>query len=171
MVNSSVRESGGLKLPEINHLGVVVRNRDEAIRRYREALGLPPFRTWDQEFPDTRVRGKPSPCSLRIGFSNLGTVLFEVIEPLAGESIHREFLERNGEGIQHLGFVVADLAGDLAKLAANGLQVLMDSPIAERQSALAYVDGDAASNILWELVQDSPGMQRFYQRLWETTRA
>ncbi len=170
MVDRNAREVGGLTLPEINHLGVVVRNRDAAIRRYTEALGIGPFHTYDRHFPNAQVRGEPLPCSLRIGFGNLGTVLFEVIEPLEGPSIHQEFLDQHGEGIHHLAFVIPDLAGDLTKLEAHGLRVLMRVDLPERQSGLAYIEGEATGGALLELIQDSPGTQEFFNRLWEATR-
>ena len=170
MVDTSAREVGGLKLPAINHIGVVVKNRDLAIQRYTRSLGIGPFHTYDRHFPNAQVRGEPLPCSLRIAFGNLGPVLFEVIEPLEGPSIHQEFLDQHGEGIHHLAFVIPDLAGDLTKLEAHGLRVLMRVDLPERQSGIAYVEGEAAGGALVELIQDSPGTQEFFDRLWEATR-
>lgn len=169
MVNPP-REIGGLKLPAINHIGVVVRDRDEAIRRYTESLGIGPFRAFEADFPDTQIRGAPVPATLRIAFGNLGVVLFEIIEPGEGRSIHRDFLERYGEGIQHLGFVVPDLGADLDKVEANGLRILMQASIQGFNSALAYLDGDGAHGAIIELIQESPEMLAFYQRLWDRTR-
>lgn len=164
-------EVGGLKLPAINHIGVVVRDRDEAIRRYADSLGIGPFRAFEADFPDTLVRGVPAPTpTLRIAFGNLGVILFEIIEPSEGPSIHREFLEKNGEGIQHIGFVVPDLGADLAKLEANGLRILMQASIPGFNSALAYLDGEGAHGAIIELIQESPEMLAFYQRLWDRTR-
>ncbi|HEX2172690.1 MAG TPA: VOC family protein [Dehalococcoidia bacterium] len=169
MVNAP-REVGGLTLPAINHIGVVVHNRDEAIRRYAESLGIGPFRAFDAEFPDLRATEGTPPSRLRIAFGNLGVILFEVIEPGEGPSIHRDFLERHGEGIQHIGFVVPDLAADLAKLEANGLNILLHAAIPGFNSMLVYVEGEAAHGAIVELIQESPEMLAFYQRLWDRTR-
>lgn len=163
-------ELGGLKLPALNHIGVVVRDLEAALRRYDESLGIGPFRSFEAPFPDTQLRGEPAPCTLKIAFGNLGNVLFEVIQPLDGRSLHREFLERNGEGIQHLGFVVPDLRADLAKLRANGLRIVMEASIPQNDSYLAYIESEAAAGVVWELIQDSPGQQAMYQRLWDRTR-
>lgn len=170
MADTSDRTIGGLQLGPINHLGVVVQDRDRAIRRYQEALGIGPFHAYDRNFPNTLVRGQPAPCSLRIGFANLGTILFEVIEPLEGASIHREFLEQHGEGLHHLAFLLPDLAGSLETLQAQGLTVLMEAIVPERQSGLAYVEGEAAGGALFELIQDGPATQEFFERLWAATR-
>jgi methylmalonyl-CoA/ethylmalonyl-CoA epimerase len=171
MPDANTRDIGGIKLPEINHVGLVVRNRDEALRRYQQSLGIGPFEMYDRRITNMTVRGEPAPpCTLRLGFANLGTILFEVIEPVEGPSIvWKEFLDQHGEGLHHLGFVVPDLEGDLMKLQANGLRVLLESPVPGR-GKIAYVEGEAAGGVLWELIQDSPGTQEFYERLWVATR-
>lgn len=170
MAKTSAREIGGVKLPEINHIGVVVRNLDEALRRFSETLGIGPFRSFEASFPDAKLWGKPESSTLKIAFGNLGTVLFEVMEPLAGRSLHGEFLEKHGEGIQHIGFVVPDIQADLATLRANGLRIALEASIEVNQSYIAYVESDEGSAIFWELIQDSPAQQAMYQRLWDRTR-
>lgn len=170
MVDSAPREVNGLQLPPLNHIGVVVHNRDATIRRYQDALGIGKFETYDRHFEEAWLRGEPCPTSLRIGFGQMGPVLFEVIEPLEGPSLHREFLEQHGEGIQHLAFVVPDLDGNLDHLAKNDMQLLFRANVPGRSGSIAYVEGGPASNVLLELIQDSPGTQEFFNRLWEATR-
>ena len=169
MADTNTREIGGLTLPEINHIGVVVRNLDEAMRRFERSLGIGPFHSYEREFADSRVRGEIAPCKLGIAFGNLQTILFELIEPREGQSIHQEFLDQHGEGLQHLGFLVPDLAADLSKLEANGLRVLMEATVPGR-GGIAYIEGEAAAGVLFELIQDGPATREFQQRLWDATR-
>ena len=61
--------------------------------------------------PVITYRGKPGNWRFLIALANLGGGFsLELIQPLSGESIYSEFLEKHGEGgIQHLGIVVDDL--------------------------------------------------------------
>ena len=49
-------------------------------------------------------RGKPSPFMMKVCFAQLGAVIWELIEPVSGDTIFAEFLERHGEGIHHVAF-------------------------------------------------------------------
>ena len=49
-------------------------------------------------------RGQPSPFTMKVCFAQLGTMIWEVIEPVSGSTIFAEFLERHGEGIHHVAY-------------------------------------------------------------------
>ncbi len=70
-------------------------------------LGFGPWavRTWDNtNLTETTFRGKPGQFSMKICLANSRNMMWEVIEPIAGPSIYTEFLDRHGEGVQHLTF-------------------------------------------------------------------
>jgi len=87
---------------------VCVVSRD--IRRTMEGyvkLGIGPWRVYTFS-PDTVInatyRGKPEKYSMRLALTMTGGTMWEIIQPLDGPSIYKEFLEAHGEGIHHVAF-------------------------------------------------------------------
>jgi methylmalonyl-CoA/ethylmalonyl-CoA epimerase len=135
------------------HIGVVVRDMNKTIERLA-ALGIGPF-TPRVIPPDARetYRGKPFVPGQRvtIQITRIGNVELELIQPISGESPHQEFLDRKGEGIQHLGFIVDDLEEDVKRLTGEGSEILLTSEI-KGARRVAYLDLGVAGLIV-ELVQ------------------
>jgi len=76
-------------------------------------LGFGPWtiRTFDgSNLTDRTYRGKPGEFSMKICLADSRNMNWEVIEPLEGPSIYTEFLERHGEGVQHLAFNCGGMA-------------------------------------------------------------
>ncbi len=135
------------------HIGVVVRDMDQAVARLT-ALGIGPFkpRVLPPENRET-FRGKPFvPAEhVTIRITQIGNVELELIQPTEGESPHREFLDKKGEGIQHLGFIVNDLQSDVERLTGAGSSVMLTSEF-PGGGGVAYLDLDVADLVV-ELVQ------------------
>ncbi len=139
-------------------IGVVVRDLDEAVQHY-EALGVGPFESTQGAAPivDRQVHGKPAPdVKNRIGLTRMGAVEMELVQPISGKSVQREFLERHGEGINHLGFLVDDIEAETAKLLAKGFQVISSGRTAAG-GAFVYLDTDRVGGIVFELIQPPSG--------------
>ena len=138
----------------ISQIGVVVRGLDEAMR-HCEALGVGPFESTQGAAPilNRHVYGKPaSDVKNRIGIAKLGPVEIELVQPFTGKSVQREFLEKHGEGINHLGFLVDDIEAETAKLLAKGFQVI-SSGKTMAGGAFVYLDTDKVGGIMFELIQ------------------
>jgi methylmalonyl-CoA/ethylmalonyl-CoA epimerase len=95
-------------LPPPFQLGVIVRNMERAVDYYSSVFGIGPFTVYDFEPEKHWFNGTPSHLRLRMGKASWGGLELELLEPLEGKSLHREFLDANGEGVQHLGFLVSD---------------------------------------------------------------
>ena len=135
-------------------IGVIVRDLDEAVRHY-EALGIGPFESTQGAAPivDRQVYGKPAPdVKNRIGITRMGTVEMELVQPISGKSVQREFLEKHGEGINHLGFRVGDIEAETARLVAKGFRVI-SSGRTTAGGAFVYLDTDKVGGIVFELIQ------------------
>lgn len=63
----------------------------------------------------------------------------------------KEFLEKQGEGINHIGFFVDDLAAEIAKLVGKGCRVV-SSGRTTGGGAFAYFDTDGVGGIIFELM-------------------
>ena len=81
----------------------------------------------------------------------MGDLTFEVIESLEGETPVKEFLDKKGEGIQHIGFFVDDLDREIAKMTEKGFKVTQsaDTPTVR----WAYFDTDKVGGVSIELMQ------------------
>ena len=73
-----------------------------------------------------------------------------------------EFLEKHGEGVNHLGFLVDDLDAETAKLVGKGFRVISSGKTLSG-GAFAYLDTDKVGGIVFELIQQSssPAPGRF----------
>jgi methylmalonyl-CoA/ethylmalonyl-CoA epimerase len=148
---------GKATFTRLAHIGLVVRDMDKAIARLT-ALGIGPFtpRILPPDAQET-YRGKPFVPSQRvkIQITHVGNIELELIQPINGDSPHQEFLDKKGEGIQHLGFMVDNLQDDVKRLTDQGSEVLLTSQF-KGGGGVTYLDLDVAGLIV-ELVQ--PGIR------------
>ncbi len=70
---------------------------------------------------------------------SIGSTTYELIEPVHGQAVFKESLDRRGEGIINLAFSVADLDGEVRKLQAKGVAVILRGK-PRLGSAFAYLD-------------------------------
>jgi catechol 2,3-dioxygenase-like lactoylglutathione lyase family enzyme len=136
---------------EIRQVGVVVRDMDKAVKRL-SSLGMGPFESWPLP-PDREewYRGQPHKAKVKISMARVGDVQLELIEPLEKKSVHKEFLDSKGEGIQHVMFAVKDLDKELARLTKEGAIELLHAKM-PGDTELAYLDLNVGGIII-ELVQ------------------
>jgi methylmalonyl-CoA/ethylmalonyl-CoA epimerase len=134
-------------------IGVVVKDMDQAIERLAE-LGIGPFKL---NMPPAEAkemfRGKmfiPNEGVL-IKSARIGNVELELIQPVKGDSPHKEFLDAKGEGIHHVAFHVDDLDSEVDKLTEKGAEVLIRSD-KKLKVGIAYLDLHA-SGLIVELVK------------------
>jgi methylmalonyl-CoA epimerase len=130
-------------LQKIDHLGLVVGDLEAAIARWRDVLGLEVTHREVVEDQGVEVAKLP-----------VGTSAVELIRPIAEGTGVAKFLEKRGEGIHHVCFVVADLEGALARLAEAGVRLIDAKP---RRGAggdlVAFVHPSATNGLLVELKQ------------------
>ena len=148
------------KLPELFHIGWVVRDCVAAQRELGARLGAGPFVSAGDEarFDKTLVHGKPTPFSLRVAFGALGGVLLELLEPLDDQSPHAEFLAARGEGLHHMAYLVPDFDEQLAavRAARPKAELLIDGTGPGNPVRWVYVDGGAARGTVIELLERTP---------------
>jgi 4-hydroxyphenylpyruvate dioxygenase-like putative hemolysin len=140
----------------VHQIGVIVRDMDQAVAFY-ECLGMGPFDSPKGAAPifDRQMYDKPAPdVKNRISTTQMGAVQLELVQPISGKSLQREFLEKHGEGVNHLAFLVDDLDGEVAKLVQKGFRVISSGRTA--QSAFAYLDTNKVGGVVFELIQQSP---------------
>ncbi len=142
----------------VYQVGVVVRDMDQAVRYY-EALGIGPFESPKGTAPilERQVYGKPDPDGKnRIRKTQMGSVELELVQPISGKSVQGEFLEKHGEGVNHLGFLVDQLDLEVARLLEKGFRVISRGELAEGQ-AVADPGREKVGGVVGEWVEPPGG--------------
>jgi methylmalonyl-CoA epimerase len=128
---------------KIDHIAIAVQNLDEAIKVYKEALGLE--LAGEEEVPEQGVR---------VAFLPIGDTRLELLEPLSSESPVAKFLEKRGEGIHHICLEVEDLEKTLAELASKGVKLIDEKPrLGAHGRKMAFVHPKSLHGVLLELYQ------------------
>ena len=112
------------------------------------------------------VRGKDVSYSMKLALAWVEDTMWEVIEPVDGPSIYKEFLEEHGEGLHH---VLVDHQGldfdaALAEFSKRGCPPLMEGKFGEVR--YAYVDSEGPLRTVLEIVHRPPGFKRPEPDYW-----
>jgi len=148
MVEKRVLEGSETHIAQV---GVVVRDLDKTME-YLTSLGLGPFAVRTITHPSATVHGKKVFYEVRIALAQQGPVQLELIEYQKGQTIHKEFLDQNGEGIHHILFKVGNLEATLGKFAEKGIKPLQEDRFIGG-GGMAYLDTAKPGGIIMELVQ------------------
>jgi methylmalonyl-CoA/ethylmalonyl-CoA epimerase len=122
---------------KISQIAVVTRDLDKTMKAYHEAFGWGPWNVYEHVPPKlhhTHLRGKPVSFSMLGAECDVNGVIFELIQPLDGPSIYKEWLDEHGEGVQHIACMThsQDESDELKRrFAASGAKVLMGGRIGE----------------------------------------
>ena len=133
----------------IDHVGIAVRDLDEAKAFYSEAFGM---RVVHEEVNEEQgVRE----AMLAVGDS--GSCI-QLLAPLREDSPIGKFLARSGEGIQQMAYSVEDIDAVSATLRERGLRLLYDEPkTGTAGSRVNFIHPKDAGGVLVELVQAGAG--------------
>jgi methylmalonyl-CoA/ethylmalonyl-CoA epimerase len=142
-----------IKMGEIRQLGIVVRDLQKAVDNYWEKLGIGPWMSMRIEPPllrDLTLRGKLVEASMMAAIAQSGSIQLELIQPLEGPSIWKEFLEERGGGIHHVQSLDQDPEAALATFREMGVEVLMSGRIGD--NIFYYMDTEPLLGTIYELI-------------------
>jgi methylmalonyl-CoA/ethylmalonyl-CoA epimerase len=141
---------------KLHHLSVVVRNLDEAVKFY-ESIGIGPFEDYPPltEYVKLNVPDETGFFNLKFKIAQVGDIQIQLCQPGEGKSPYKDFLDKKGEGVYHLGFVVDDVDSSEAEVKKLGLKVL-SSGRREDGSGFSYLDTAGKAGVVL-LVRQSPG--------------
>src|ERR1041384_4852880 len=127
----------------IEAMGIATANLVEALKFWRDALGLEVVHTEEVAEQGVRVAMLP-----------LGEPRVELLEPTHAESPVAKFLEKRGAGIHHVAVRVADIRAALARLKSQGARLIDEEPRVGAEGCLvAFVHPAASGGGLPELVE------------------
>ncbi len=130
-----------VKIKQVLQIGVVVKDLQKAMERYWNIFGIGPWHIYTFQPPavtNTTLRGKPAQYTMKLALTQIGNIQWELIQPLTGPSVYKEFLEQRGEGLHHVACDVEDYDQTVAILKKHGIGILTsgDTPV----DSFAYMD-------------------------------
>jgi len=125
---------------DIHHVGIVVKDLDEAYRFWRDTLGLPLVR--EAEIADQGVRA---------ALLAAGDTEIELLEPVSADSGVARFLAKRGEGLHHLCFRTPGVDQDLAVLRERNVPLLDEASRDGLAGRIAFLHPRACHGVLVEL--------------------
>ncbi|MGH7865341.1 MAG: methylmalonyl-CoA epimerase [Candidatus Binataceae bacterium] len=129
-------------LRRIHHVGVVVTKLDDALKFWRDALGLRVTRTATIE--DQGVRA---------ALLDAGNSEIELLEPIDPSGGVAKFLARRGGGLHHICFETEDVAAELDAARAKGIQLIDQQPRRGLAGMICFLHPKAARGVLVEYAQ------------------
>jgi methylmalonyl-CoA/ethylmalonyl-CoA epimerase len=130
-------------LTKINHIGIAVKSLDESLPFYRDNLGM--------EFKGIEEVAEQK---VRVAMLQVGESKIELLEPMSEDSPVAKFIEKNGPGIHHLAYEVADIEAAIARLMAEGARMIDEKPRAGAHGTrIAFVHPKSSNGVLTELCQ------------------
>jgi methylmalonyl-CoA/ethylmalonyl-CoA epimerase len=128
----------------IHHVGIAVDDLDAGIARWTSLFGATVEHR--ERVEDQGVEA----ASLRLGGSRI-----ELLAPLGDETPVGRFLAKRGPGVHHVAFETADVAAELARLKADGVELVDETPRRGMFGLeVAFVHPEATGGVLAEFVGD-----------------
>jgi methylmalonyl-CoA/ethylmalonyl-CoA epimerase len=147
------------RLGRVHHVAVVVRDLEAALGFYRDSLGLALELVMPIESD-----------AVRIAFLPVGESKVELVQPTDESTGVARFLASRGEGFHHVCFEVADLASELDRLAAEGVELIDRVPRKGAEGPVAFIHPRSGHGVLVELIE-APGGPAWKALEYEAPRA
>lgn len=129
---------------KIEHLGIAVKNLDEAIKNYEALLQSPCYK-----IEEVKSEG------VRTAFFKVGESKIELLEATNPDSPIAKFIDKRGTGIHHIAFDVTDIEEEIARLQKDGYQLIQQSPKDGADNKLiAFLHPKSTNGVLVELCQE-----------------
>ena len=132
-------------LSRIHHVGVVVRNLEQAYGFWRDVLGLRVQKVATITDQDVRA------ALLTVGESEI-----ELLQPLSDTSGIGKFLAKRGEGLHHLCFATDDVAAELEAARAKGIRLIDEKPRLGLAGMICFLHPASNRGVLVEYAQPLP---------------
>lgn len=131
-----------MKVLHIDHVGIAVKDLAATKKFYTEMLGVAP--TQDDEVVEEQ--------KVRVSFFKMGDAELEFLESTAPDGPIAKFIEKSGEGIQHIALAVEDIRESLAELKEKGVRLIDEKPrYGAGGKEIAFLHPKATGGVLLEL--------------------
>ena len=121
----------------ISQIAIVVKDIHAAMEAYHKALGWGPWNVYVYKPPalhDTHLHGREQDYTMLGAETHVGPIVVELLQPVEGPSIYKEWLETKGEGLHHIACMAhtQEESDEIKRRFADmGAEVLMGGRIGE----------------------------------------
>jgi methylmalonyl-CoA/ethylmalonyl-CoA epimerase len=128
---------------KLEHLGIAVKSLSDSVPVFEKIFNKKA--TDIEEVSEQKVRV----CKIKLENCDI-----EILEPTDPESPIAKFIEKRGEGIQHISFEVPDIKQSLNELKEGGVRLINEEPRTGAEGMLiAFLHPKSTAGILMELAQ------------------
>ena len=106
-----------MDLNKIEHIGIAVKSIDESLKYYEGILGLKCYAV--EEVTEQKVK---------TAFLKIGETKLELLEATSDDSPIAKFIEKRGEGVQHIAFAVNGIENVLSEVKEKGIRLIDETP-------------------------------------------
>ena len=130
-------------IKKIDHIGIAVKDLNETLKVYTDILGLKA--AGEETVEEQKVRTV---------FIPVGESEIELLESTAPDGPITKFIEKNGEGIQHIALNVDNIEKTLEDLKSKGVRLIDEKPRRGAGGAkIAFIHPKATKGVLIELCE------------------
>lgn len=132
-----------MKILKVDHIGIAVKSIDATKQLYGDLLGL------NHAGSETVVEQK-----VTTAFFPIGDTEVELLESTSPDGPIAKYLEKKGEGIQHIALRVEKIEESLAELKAKGVQLIDEKPrLGAGGAKIAFLHPKSTFGVLIELCE------------------
>jgi len=137
-------------LRKIDHIAIIVKDADEALKLYSEMFGF-----------DVVERVEGPRGEFKAVLVRVGDITIEFLQPMTSKGSYARFLEERGGGLHHVSFTTDNIEKELKNLKAQGRRLINEEPMSPAPSTkVAFIHPSATGNVLVELVQRASAAQK-----------
>lgn len=131
-------------MEKIEHIGIAVKNLEEANETYKALLGKKHYKTEGVESEGVIT-----------SFFEVGESKIELLAATSEDSPIAKFISKRGEGIHHIAFKVKDIRKEMLRLQEEGFMLLNEEPKKGADGKIVvFLHPKSANGVLVELCQD-----------------
>ena len=128
---------------KVDHIGIAVKNLEEALKFYEDVLGI--------KCVETEVVEEQK---VKVAFLPIGDTEVELLESTTDDGPVAKFIEKKGEGIQHIAYKVDNLEEALEELKEKGIRLIDEKPRYGAGGAkIAFLHPKSTFGVLIELCE------------------
>lgn len=128
---------------KIDHIGIAVKNLEESLKFYEGVLGL---KASGIEVVEEQ--------KVKVAFLPTGDSEVELLEATQDDSPIAKFIEKNGEGVQHIAYRVDDVEKAIAEMKEKGIRMIDEKPRYGAGGAkIAFCHPKSTGGVLVELCE------------------
>ena len=129
---------------KIEHIGIAVKEFTSAIPLYEKLLNTNCYKTEIVESENVNT-----------AFFKTGESKIELLESTTVDGVIAKFIEKKGEGIHHIAFLVDDIYIEIERLKSEGFKMIHENPKHGADNKLvAFLHPKTTNGVLIEICQE-----------------